>query len=61
MVKIKRNNKKNRSEENPEEIKEDVPDSEISLNRELEDNALLAYKNHVKNSVKDLMEALKKV
>jgi hypothetical protein len=31
------------------------------LNKELEDNALLAYKLHVKNLARDLMESLKKI
>lgn len=33
----------------------------MSINRELENNALLIHKQHVKNSVKEIMDNLKKI
>ena len=69
MVSIKRNNKKNRGEEakqeladNPEENASEAMQSEVSIHYQLaENNALLSYKQYVKNAIKDITESLKKI
>lgn len=69
MVSIKRNNKKNRSEEakheqvdNPEENASEAMHSEVSIHHQMAENsALLSYKQYVKNAIRDITESLKKI
>ena len=58
MTKIKRNTKKGKKEEKSgvksEEVMSEVGESDISINRQLENNAFNSYKEYVKNAVREI-------
>ena len=58
MTKIKRNTKKGKKEEKSvvksEEGMSEVGESDISINRQLENNAFNGYKEYVKNAVREI-------
>lgn len=64
MTNIKRNTKKSKKDEKMLETPEQNSDneqSEISINKQLEENALPNYKQYVRNTVREISESLKKL
>ncbi len=65
MTKIKRNSRKSRKEEKgletPDNHESEGEQSEISINKQLENNNLLTYKTYVKNTVREISDSLKRI